>query len=162
MSKSFCFLSPLSIAISNGSLLESILRSCFRVVQLKDCSVFGKQSLLLLLDNIGLSDLLLSLSFLFCLFGLSLLLVDDKLILPQLLHLSLVFLLAHPSSLGVHLLETLILGELLHQLSLEFVLHSLFFGFSFLLKFHLELLGSLEFGSDADTLFSLSSLLCLG
>ena len=123
--------------------------------------MFGKQSLLLLLDNVGLSNLLLSLSFLFCLFGLSLLLVDNKLILPELFHLTLVFLLAHTSSLSVHLLETLILGELLHELALELLLHAFLFLSTFSLKSELVLAGSLELFSDANPLLSLSPLLRL-
>ena len=101
---------------------------------LKDSSVLSQESGLLFLDNIALSYFLLSFEFLLCSFSLALSLVNDELFLPQTLDFALVFQLAHAASLRIHLLESVVLCELFHQLALELFLHA----FLFLGTFSLE------------------------
>lgn len=71
------------------------------------------------------------------------------------------FQLAHASSLSIHLLETIILGEFLHKLALEFFFHTSFFFSTLLLESELVLTGGLEFLTNLDSLLSLGSLLDL-
>jgi len=58
------------------------------------------------------------------------------------------FQLAHAALLRVHLFKALILGELGHELVLEFALQALLLSLSLFLQAHLEFLGLLEFLSN--------------
>ena len=129
---------------------------------LEDGGVLGQQPLLLLLDDLALTTLLLRLELRLGHLSRALCFVNDELLLPQALDLALVFQLAHAALLSIHLLQALILRELLHQLSLELVLHALFLSSSLLLESHLELLSSLQLLSDAHTLLCLCTLLGQG
>jgi len=134
---------------------------------LQDISVLGQESLLLQLYNGHLSELLVLLGNSFLFLDLTLSTVDYESVLPETLDLAFVFQLAHASFLGVHLLETFILGKLLHQFVLEFVFKSLLFGSTLSLKTGLELLGGLQFfangvlSGDIGTLLSKGSLFFL-
>lgn len=108
-----------------------------------------------MLYNVAFLLLRYFLSLLLGLLRQSLLLQNFLLLLPQHLHLALVFLFPHATSLCVHLLETLIFGELLHQLALEFILHALFFLSPLSLQTDLVVLCGLQFFTHSDTLFSL-------
>jgi hypothetical protein len=101
-----------------------------------------KRSLLLLhnLSNPGFFDLPRSD---FLQFQVSLLLENCELFLPKSLDFALMLLFPHSASLGIHLLKPFILGELLHQFSFEFILHSLLLGGPLSLQLHLEILCSL-------------------
>ena len=61
-------------------------------------------------------------------FQLPLLGVYRQFFLPEAFDFAFVFLLAHASSLCVHLLDALVFCKLLHELGLEFVFHAFFFG----------------------------------
>jgi hypothetical protein len=107
-------------------------------------SMFSKESFFFLCNNIALVllfGLLLStlLPFLF-----SLCAIYGKFLLPELLDITFMLQLSHASLLGIHLLKTLILGELLSHFDLEVFLHSPLFGQTLSLKFELIVLGSLE------------------
>lgn len=128
---------------------------------LQDRSVLGQKSLLLHRDDVSLAALLLRLKLLLCELGLTLLLVNSQLLLPESLDLPLVFQLTHATSLGVHLLESVILCELLHKLALEFFLHAQLFSSPLGLKSELVLTGRLELFTDTHALLSLCPLLSL-
>lgn len=132
------------------------------MVLLQNGGVLGQQSLLLLLDDVALAGLLLRLKLLLCELGLPLLLVNRQLLLPESLDLALVFQFTHATPLRVHLLQSVILRELLHQLALELFLHAFLLFGSLSLESELVLTGGLEFLTDAHTLLRLSSLLGLG
>ena len=132
------------------------------MVLLKDGSVLGKQSLLLFFDDGALAGLFLLLKLLLGSLGLSLGLVDCQLLLPEALDLALMLLFAHAASLSVHLLQSIVLCELLHQLALEILFHAFLFLGSFGLESELVLTSSLKLFTDANSLLSLSTLLCLG
>lgn len=93
---------------------------------------------------------------------LSLHLVNFKLLLPEALDLSFVFLLPHASSLRIHLLESFVLGELLHQLAFEFFLHLLLFFLFDGLEADLVLSGGLQLLTHSESLLSLGTFLGLG
>ena len=131
------------------------------MVLLENGSVLGQESLLLDIDDVALTTLFLLLILLLSKFSLTLLLVDGKLLLPQALDFSLVFELAHAASLGIHLLKSVILCELFHQLALEFFLHAFLFLGALSLKSELVLASSLELLTDADSLLSFGTLLGL-
>ena len=97
------------------------------MVLLKDGSVLGKQSLLLFFDDGALAGLFLLFKLLLGSLGLSLGLVDCQLLLPEALDLALMLLFAHAASLSVHLLQSIVLCELLHQLALEILFHAFLF-----------------------------------
>jgi len=128
------------------------------VVLLQDLSVLSKQALFLLLHDSRLSALILLLLTHLLEFELPLGPVDGQLLLPESLDLALVLLLPHASLLGVHLLQTLVVSKLLHQLLFEFVLHSAFFCLAFDLQTLLVSLGCKEVLLD---LLSLLKLLLL-
>ena len=128
---------------------------------LQDSGMLGQKSLLLGFDNLLLALLLYSLLFLLGELGLALSLVDDELFLPQALDFSLMFLLAHATLLSIHLLQSVVLCELLHQLALEFFFHALLFFGTLSLKSELVLAGSLKLLSNTNTFLSLGSLLGL-
>ena len=132
------------------------------MVLLQNGGMLGQQSLLLLLDDVALAGLLLRLKLLLCELGLPLLLVNRQLLLPESLDLALVFQFTHATPLRVHLLQSVILRELLHQLALELFLHAFLLFGSLSLESELVLTGGLEFLTDAHTLLRLSSLLGLG
>lgn len=134
---------------SKGSL---VLAGGLGVVQLQDGSVLGQKGPLLLLYNVAFLLLCHLFGLLFGFLRQPLLLQNFLLFLPQHLHLALVFLFAHATSLCVHLLETLILGELLHQLALEFVLHTLFLISPLGLQTDLVVFGGLELFTHSHTL----------
>jgi len=138
---------------SKGSL---VLAGGFRVVQLQNSGMLFQKSPLLLLYNVAFLLLRRLLGLLLGLFGQSLLLQNFLLLLPQHLHLALVFLFPHATSLRVHLLETFILGELLHQLALEFVLHALFFLSPLSLQSDLVVLRGLQLFTHSHTLVGFS------
>ena len=152
--RSLCCYSSLETAL--------ILRVGLRVVLLEDGGVLGQESGLLFRDDVALSSLLLSLEFLLLSFGLALGLVDDELLLPQTLDFALVFQLAHAASLSIHLLESVVLREFLHQLALELFLHALLFFGTLGLESKLVLTSSLKFFTNTDALLSFSPLLSLG
>ena len=79
----------------------------------QDRLMFGQQALLLLFDDGTLTLLFGSFEFLLGLLGLALGFVDSELLLPQTLDFPLVFKLTHTSSLGIHLLQSVVLCELL-------------------------------------------------
>ena len=124
--------------------------------------MLSQESGLLVCDNIALSSLLLSFEFLLCSFSLALSLVDDELFLPQTLDFALVFQLTHAASLRIHLLESIVLCEFLHQLALELFLHAFLFLGTFSLESKLVLTSGLKFLTNTDALLSLCSLLSLG
>ena len=66
------------------SALETsmVLRIGLRVMLLEDGSMLGKKTLLLGLDDLALTNLLLSLEFLLLEFSLTLSLIDDEFLLP--------------------------------------------------------------------------------
>ena len=129
---------------------------------LENGGVLGQQSLLFHCDNVGLTSLLLTLVLQLGRLGFSLGLVDGQLLLPETLDLSLVFQLAHASPLSIHLLELLVLSELLHQLALEFFLHAFLFFGALLLESELVFSCSLQFLANVHALLGLSTLLSLG
>lgn len=94
--------------------------------------------------------------------GLPLRLVDRQLFLPETLNLTLMLLFTHAATLGVHLLESLVFGELLHEFELELFFHALLFGSTLRLQLHLELLGCLQLFAYAHSLLCLSPFLGLG
>ena len=110
--------------------LEALAVPCggLGVVLLQDLSVLSDKALLLQLDNGCLLALVLLL--LADLFELELPLraVDRELLLPEALDLALVLLLPHAALLRVHLLKTLVVCKLLHELLFEFVLHPALLG----------------------------------
>lgn len=120
--------------------------------------MFGQQTGLLLSNDIALALLFLRFELLLRSFCLALGLVNRQFLLPQALDFALVFQLTHAASLGIHLLQTIVLCKLLHQLALEFFFHALFFFSTLLLKSELVLTGSLKLLSDAHSLLRLSSL----
>ena len=138
-----------------------VLRVGLRVMLLKDGGVLGQESCLLLLDDGSLAALFLLLKLLLGKLSLSLLLVDSELLLPESLDFALVFQLTHAASLSVHLLKSVILCELLHQLALEFLLHAFLFLGALSLESELVLACSLEFLADAHSLISLCTFLRL-
>ena len=77
-------------------------------------------------------------------FLLSLGTIDHELLLPQLLDIALVLLFAHSSLVGVHLLEALVLGELLRHLDLELLFHTTLLRLSLGLELQLVVLGGLQ------------------
>lgn len=79
----------------------------------QDRLMLGQKALLLLFDDATLTLLFLCLEVLLGLLGLALGLVDSELLLPQALDFPLVFKLTHTSSLGVHLLQSVVFRELL-------------------------------------------------
>ena len=100
-----------------------------------------EESLFLHLYNSGLAVLFFFSESLLFTFDGPLCLVDSQFLLPQPLDLSLVLLLLHASLLSIHLLESLILSELLHEFDLELALHAFFLSLPFLLELLLILLG---------------------
>lgn len=142
-------------------MLESahVLAVSLRVVLLEDGGVLGQETLLLLLDDGALTNFFLLLELLLGLLESALLLVDSQLFLPQALDFALVLQLAHASSLSVHLLQSLVLCELFHQLALELFLHTFLLLCALGLESELVLTGSLEFLSNADTFLGFSPLL---
>jgi len=114
------------------------------VVRPEDFGVLGQETFLLLLNNICESLFFGELGGTLVNLQLALGLVDDQLILPEALDFALVLYLAHASLLRIHLLETLILGELLHQPLFEFVLHAALLSSALSLEAHLEVLGLLQ------------------
>ena len=139
-----------------------ILGVSLRVMLLQDSCMLRQESLSLLGDDFALTLLLHSLKFLLGFLGFALLLIDNKFLFPQALDLALVFQLTHAASLSIHLLQTVILCEFLHQLALELFFHSFLFLGALHLESELVLSGSLEFLSDLDPLLSFSTLLELG
>lgn len=131
------------------------------MVLLQDSSVFSQEPLLLDFDDGFLTFLLLSLKLLLSKLSLTLLLVNSKFLLPEAFDLSLVFQFAHAASLGIHLLQTVILGKLLHKLALELLFHAFLFLSSFSLESELVLAGSLQFFTNTHSLLCLGSLLGL-
>jgi hypothetical protein len=138
-----------------------ILGVSLGVVLLQNGGVLGQQTRLLLFDDLALALLFALFEFLLGCLGLALRLEDDQLLLPKAFDLPLVFQLAHPSSLSIHLLQTLVLRELFHQLALEFFLHAFLFFLPLLLKSELVLACSLQFLSDAHSLLSFGPFLGL-
>jgi len=132
------------------------------VVLLEDHLMLGQESLLLQLHNGHLSELLVLLgnSLLFLDFTLGV--VDHKSVLPEALDFAFVFQLTHASLLGVHLLETLVLGKLLHQFLLELVFESELLSGTLSLKAGLEFLGSLELFTHSVLSGDISTLLSKG
>jgi hypothetical protein len=102
--------------------------------------MFPEESLLLHFHDQHLVALCLLLQSSLLQFDLALHPVHSQLLLPQLLDLPLMLGLPHPSFLLVHLLQSLVLRKLLHQLHLELVLHSFLFRLSFFLQSPLVLL----------------------
>ena len=91
----------------------------------------------------------------------SLSLIDGKFLLPQTLDLALMFQLTHAAPLSIHLLQSIILCELLHQLALELLFHAFLFLSTLSLESELVLAGGLELFTDAHAFLSLGSLLGL-
>ena len=106
--------------------------------------MLAKKSLLLGCDNILLILLLGLLLSSLLPFLLSLGTIDRKLLLPQLLDVALVLQFAHSSFLRVHLLKTLVLGELLGHLDLEILFHAALLRLPLGLELKLIVLGSLQ------------------
>lgn len=129
---------------------------------LQDSGMLGQESLLLQLYNGHLSELLVLFGNSFLFLDLTLSTVNSESVLPETLDLALVFQLTHAPLLGVHLLETFILGKLLHQFVLEFVFKSLLFGSALSLKTGLELLGGLQFFANSVLSGDISTLLSKG
>ena len=123
--------------------------------------MLGQETRLLLLDDGALAGFLLSLKLLLGELGLALLFVNRQLLLPESLDLALVFQFAHAAPLGVHLLQPVILCELLHQLALELFLHAFLLFSPLGLESELVLAGGLELFTDAHAFLSLGSLLGL-
>jgi len=123
--------------------------------------MLGKETLLLHLDDIALATLLLSLELLLLKLCITLGLVDDEFLLPQALDLTLVLQLTHAALLSIHLLQALVLRELLHQLALELFLHADLFLGALGLEPELVLTSRLELFSNADALLSLGPLFVL-
>lgn len=121
-------------------------------------SMLAEESLAFHLDNNGLASLILFLGTSLLEFHLSLSPVYGELFLPQALDLSFMFLLAHPSLLGVHLFKAFILSELLRQLCLELILHASLLSLSLFLEALLVCLGGKEIVSDLLTLLYLLAL----
>ena len=94
------------------------------MVLLEDHLMLSQESLLLQLHNGHLSEFLVLLGNSLLLLDFTLGVVDHESVLPEALDFAFVFQLAHASLLGVHLLETLVLGKLLHQFLLELVFES--------------------------------------
>ena len=117
------------------------------MVLLQNRCVFCEQSLLLLFHNGGLVLFLSDLGVALGQFDGTLLSEDGELLLPEALHLSPVLLFAHAALLLGHLLEPLVLGEFSKQLLLEVLFEALFFGGTFGLQAHLEVLGLLKFAT---------------
>lgn len=88
--------------------------------------------------------------------------INLEAILPETFDLALVLLLAHAPFLCVHLLETLVFGELSHQLFLKLVLEAFLLSGTLSLKLELEVLGRLELLTDLSLAFSLGGLLSQG
>ena len=110
----------------------------------EDFGVLAKQSLLLGSDDILLIRFLVLLLSSLLPFLLSLDTIDRKLLLPQLLDVALVLQFAHSPFLCVHLLEALVLGELLRHLDLEFLFHATLLRLPLGLELQLIVLGSLQ------------------
>ena len=121
--------------------------------------MLGQQPLLFLFYECCLGNGLLPLSLLLFLLQGPLLLVNCELVLPKPLNFTLMLQLSHPPSLGIHLLQALILCEFFHQLSLELVFHALLLGSSFLFESVLVFPGGLQLLSDLHALFCLCTLL---
>ena len=98
-----------------SSSLESanVLGACLGMVLKQDCLMLGQKSLLFLFDDATLTLFFCCLEVLLGLLGLALGLVDSELFLPQTLDFPLVFKLTHASSLGVHLLKSVIFCKFL-------------------------------------------------
>ena len=128
---------------------------------LQDSGMLGQKSLLLQRDDVSLAALFLCLKLLFLLLGLTLLLVNSQLLLPESLDLTLMFQLTHATSLSVHLLESIVFREFLHQLALEFFFHTLFLFSPLSLESELVFTSGLKFLTDTHALFSLGTFLCL-
>merc|ERR1712195_75614 len=140
----------------------SIHSGSFGVMLSQNSSVLSQKSLLLEVDDGHLSEFLVLLGGAILFLDSALGLINGESILPETFDFSLVVLLAHASFLSVHLLETLILGELLHELVLEFILKSLLFGSALGLKTGLEFLGSLELFTNSVLSGNISTLLSEG
>ena len=132
------------------------------MVLLKDGCMLGQKTQLLLLDDRTLTVLFLLLEVLLGLLSHTLLLVDCELLLPQAFDLALVFQLAHASPLSVHLLQSIVLCELLQEFALEFFFHASLLLSTLLLKSKLVFASGLKLLSNTHALLGLSSLLCLG
>ena len=152
-----------SVGACRYSALESahVLGVSLRVVLLEDCCVLGEKSLLLLLDDLALAKLLLRFEILLSLFSLTLCLVNGELLLPEAFDFALVLKLPHSALLCIHLLQTFILGELFHELALEFLFHAFLFFGALSLQSKLVLTSSLKLLTNADALLSLGTLLSL-
>jgi len=133
------------------------------VVLSKDGTVLSDEALLLAFHDGGLASLVFFLDALLLNLELSLSAIDGELLLPKSFDLAFVFKLTHPSLLSVHLLKTLILGELGHEFVLELILHSSLLGNAFFLKVLLIGLGIKEVLLDSLALlnFLALSLSCL-
>lgn len=79
--------------------------------------------------------------------------------MPEALDFASVLQLAHTTLLRIHLLETLVLCKLLHQLLFEFVFHAALFCSTLGLQAHLEIFCLLQLLLVTFALFSLSSFL---
>lgn len=110
----------------------------------QDLGVLCEQPLLLHLDHVGLVLFLSVLDLAFLQFDSALLSVHRELLLPQTFDLALVLLLAHPALLLVHLLQTLVLSELMQQLLFEVFFQTAFLSGSLGLQSHLEVLRFLK------------------
>lgn len=88
--------------------------------------MLSEKSLLFFFDGLLLECLQVGCFLSLLVFGLALQPVHLELLLPQLLDVSLVLQFAHSSLLSIHLLEPLVLGELLCHLNLELFLHLAF------------------------------------
>jgi hypothetical protein len=131
------------------------------MVLLQNSSMLSQEPFLLGCDDVFLTFLLLSLKLLLSKLSLALLLVNSKFLLPEAFDLSLMFQFAHAASLSIHLLQTVVLGKLLHKLALEFFFHAFLFLSAFSLESELVLAGGLQLFTNAHSLLRLSSLLGL-
>jgi len=107
--------------------------------------VLSEESLLLFFDGLSLEGLDIGSFPSFLVFDLALHPIYLEFLLPQLLDVSLVLQLPHSSFLGIHLLQPLVLGELLGHLNLELFFHLTFLFQSYSLKLELIILSSLQF-----------------
>ena len=148
-SKSYSLVVPLRVvATGRGCFFSFTVLGCgLRVVLCEHGSVLRKQSLLLLLDDVGLLLFVCLLGCAFLDLYRTLFLVNCELLLPQALDLASVLQLAHPSLLLSHLFEALVLGKLSHQLLLEVLLETFLFSCSLSFQTHLEVFGFLEFAT---------------
>ena len=134
----------------------SVVACCLWIEVREDVCVLSEESLFLLLDSLLLEGLQLGSLSSLLVFGLALQPVHLELLLPELLDVSLVLLFAHSSLLRVHLLQPLVLSELLSHLDLELLFH-----FAFFLKTHGLELKLIVFGSLQLLLHSLFASSCL-